>query len=135
MNVVKYINKETIHVMICSFVLVIFTALTVINSSMMDNYTRKEEKSDLYIEWYKLMIDESHQMLDIKQEKGADFSITTKYIFHSSKEKIIEKYNRLLQSEGWTRDYNCNGYVFKKNKFVFYIVFVENMCEIHIIKN
>ena len=120
--------------MMCSLMLVIFTTLSIINSSIVEHYTREKEKSELYIEWYKLMIDEPHKMVDIKQETVSDFSIKTKYIFHSSKEQIVDKYTKLLKSNDWLSENNSNGYIFRKNQFEFYMSFNGDICEIRISK-
>lgn len=51
MKAINYFNKRTIYSMLCSLMLVIFTTLTIINSSIVEHYTREKEKSELYIEW------------------------------------------------------------------------------------
>ena len=134
MKSINYLNKGTIYSMMCSLMLVIFTTLSIINSSIVEHYTREKEKSELYIEWYKLMIDEPHKMVDIKQETVSDFSIKTKYIFHSSKEQIVDKYTKLLKSNDWLSENNSNGYIFRKNQFEFYMSFNGDICEIRISK-
>lgn len=135
MKAINYFNKRTIYSMICSLILVIFTTLTIINSSIVEHYTREKEKSELYIEWYKLMIDEPHKMLDIKQETISDFSIKTKYIFYTSKEQVVDKYTKLLKNNDWISEKDFNGYRFKKNQFEFYMYFNGKICEIRISKN
>ena len=97
MKALTQLNKKTIYAMIFSFICVVFFAFAIINSSIVDHYTRKEEKTELYTEWYKLMINEPHKMLDIKQESISDFSIKTKYLFYSSKEQVVEEYIKLLK--------------------------------------
>ena len=134
MKALTQLNKKTIYAMIFSFICVVFFAFAIINSSIVDYYTRKEEKTELYTEWYKLMINEPHKMLDIKQESISDFSIKTKYLFYSSKEQVVEEYIKLLKRNNWIRVNDSNGYLFKKNQFEFYMSFNGNICEIRIRK-
>ena len=47
MKAINYFNKRTIYSMLCSLMLVIFTTLTIINSSIVEHYTREKEKSEL----------------------------------------------------------------------------------------
>lgn len=134
MKALTQLNKKTIYAMIFSFICVVFFAFAIINSSIVDYYTRKEEKTELYTEWYKLMINEPHKMIDIKQESISDFSIKTKYLFYSSKEQVVEEYIKLLKRNNWIRVNDSNGYLFKKNQFEFYMSFNGNICEICIRK-
>ena len=134
MKALTQLNKKTIYAMIFSFICIVFFAFAIINSSIVDYYTRKEEKTELYTEWYKLMINEPHKMIDIKQESISDFSIKTKYLFYSSKEQVVEEYIKLLKRNNWIRVNDSNGYLFKKNQFEFYMSFNGNICEICIRK-
>lgn len=134
MKALTQLNKKTIYAMIFSFICVVFFAFAIINSSIVDHYTRKEEKTELYTEWYKLMINEPHKMIDIKQESISDFSIKTKYLFYSSKEQVVDEYIKLLKRNNWIRVNDSNGYLFKKNQFEFYMSFNGNICEIRIRK-
>lgn len=134
MKALTQLNKKTIYAMIFSFICVVFFAFAIINSSIVDYYTRKEEKTELYTEWYKLMINEPHKMIDIKQESISDFSIKTKYLFYSSKEQVVDEYIKLLKRNNWIRVNDSNGYLFKKNQFEFYMSFNGNICEIRIRK-
>ena len=134
MKALTQLNKKTIYAMIFSFICVVFFAFAIINSSIVDYYTRKEEKTELYTEWYKLMINEPHKMIDIKQESISDFSIKTKYLFYSSKEQVVDEYIKLLKRNNWIRVNDSNGYLFKKNQFEFYMSFNGNICEICIRK-
>ena len=134
MKALTQLNKKTIYAMIFSFIWVVFFAFAIINSSIVDHYTRKEEKTELYTEWYKLMINEPHKMIDIKQESISDFSIKTKYLFYSSKEQVVEEYIKLLKRNNWIRVNDSKGYLFKKNQFEFYLSFNGNICEIRIRK-
>ena len=134
MKALTNLNNKTIYAMIFSFICVVFFAFAIINSSIVDHYTRKEEKTELYTEWYKLMINEPHKMIDIKQESISDFSIKTKYLFYSSKEQVVDEYIKLLKRNNWIRVNDSNGYLFKKKQFEFYMSFNGNICEIRIRK-
>ena len=134
MKTLTHLNKKTIYAMIFSFICVVFFAFAIINSSIVDHYTRKEEKTELYTEWYKLMINEHHKIIDIKQESISDFSINTKYLFYSSKEQVVDAYIKLLKRNNWIRVNDSKGYLFKKNQFEFYMSFNGNICEIRIRK-
>lgn len=46
MKALTQLNKKTIYAMIFSFICVVFFAFAIINSSIVDHYTRKEEKQN-----------------------------------------------------------------------------------------
>ena len=129
MNIKKYTNGRIYGTIFVTAVLIFLFTYIVLRVIIVNRCVGiyANEMDLMYKEWYQIVINEPHTILDFQKETVYDFSLNTIYKYSDISDRIFVKYDNVLKKHKWIfLGEKNNGYIYHKNNLQLILTEKEN---------